>query len=286
MTVDVVESFARGVENAMIDSEFENYRAFILRETGIRLNDTKRALLVGRLSRRLRETESPTFAAYLTLAQRDRSERTTMFDLVTTNETQFFREPKQFEFIEDVLIPAWKEAAARKERGRTIRVWSAACSSGEEPYSLAMLLLAHLEGWKIEILATDLSTRVLDIARSGVWPISKAENIPTSFLRRYMLRGTGSLSGKVVAHPELKNSISFRRLNLNDEIDSVGGPFDLILCRNVMMYFDKETRRRVVDGLVNRCAPNGYLFVGHAETLHGVSTRVTPVRPTMWARRG
>lgn len=286
MTIDVVESFARGVESAMSDAEFERFRAYILREAGIRLNDTKRALLVGRLSKRLRDTRCLTFAAYLTLVQRDAGERVTMLDLITTNETQFFREPKQFEFLEEVAIPAWKEAAERKERGRTLRVWSAACSTGEEPYSLAMLLLAHFEGWNVEILATDLSTRVLETARAGIWPIAKAEHIPMPFLRRYMLRGTGRLAGKVVAHPALKNRITFRQLNLNDEIDTVSGAFDLILCRNVMMYFDGNTRRRVVDGLVNHCTKDGYLFVGHAETLHGVSTRVAPVRPTMWKRCG
>ncbi len=269
----------------MSDAEFEAYRVFILREAGIQMNETKRALIVSRLSKRLRDLQFSTFSAYLARVQSDPAERVRMFDLVTTNETHFFREPKQFEFLEQVAIPAWKNEAATGKRRQTIRVWSAACSSGEEPYSIAMLLTAHLEGWNIEILATDLSTRVLDIARRGVWPMARTEHIPLPFLRRYMFRGTGSLAGKVVAHPALRNAINFRRLNLNDEIGSVKGTFDLVLCRNAMMYFDRETRRRVVDELVSHTAMGGYVFVGHAETLHGVSTRVAPVRPTMWMRK-
>jgi len=285
VTNSLVNAFAQRVEGAMSDFVFENFRAYILREAGIQLNDTKRALLVSRLSKRLRDLGIETFAAYLARVQADPAERVRMFDLVTTNETHFFREPKQFEFLEEVAIPRWKEEAAGGKRKKTLRVWSAACSSGEEPYSLAMLLLAHLEDWNIEILATDLSTRVLDIAKRGVWPITRTEHIPTSFLRRFMLRGTGSLAGKVVAHPALQRAITFRHLNLNDEISQVRDTFDLVLCRNAMMYFDRATRTRVVDELVGRTAIGGYLFVGHAETLHGVSTRVAPIRPTMWVRR-
>lgn len=286
MTASLVDSWSRNVESAMTDLEFDTFRAYIHREAGIQLNDTKRALLVSRLSKRLRDLGIANFSTYLARVQSDSAERIRMFDLVTTNETQFFREPKQFEFLEQVAIPAWKDEAARGERRRELRVWSAACSSGEEPYSLAMLLMSHFEGWRLEILATDLSTRVLDVARAGVWPLARIEHIPQPFLRRYMLRGTGSLAGKVVAHPALKSAITFRRLNLNDEIGTVAGAFDLVLCRNAMMYFDRETRRKVVDGLVERTAPGGYVFVGHAETLHGVSNRVAPVRPTMWVRKG
>jgi len=285
MTMTMVDSWSRGVENAMTDAEFETYRAFILREAGIQMNATKRALLVSRLSKRLRDLGIATFGNYLARVQADPAERVRMFDLVTTNETHFFREPKQFEFLEDVAIPRWKDEAAKGERKRSVRVWSAACSSGEEPYSLAMLLMAHLEGWKIEILATDLSTRVLDVARRGIWPITRTEHIPMPFLRRFMLRGTGSLAGKVVAHPALKNIITFRHLNLNGEIGQVRETFDLVLCRNAMMYFDRPTRARVVDELVSRTVLGGYFFVGHAETLHGVSNRVAPIRPTMWTRK-
>jgi chemotaxis protein methyltransferase CheR len=285
VTTELIDAFSRDVERAMTDAEFGAYRSFILDSAGIQMNETKRALLVSRLSKRLRQLGCESFAAYLARVKADPEERVRMFDLVTTNETQFFREPKQFEFLEQVAIPGWKAEEASGRRRRTLRVWSAACSSGEEPYSLAMLLLSHFEGWNVEILATDLSSRVLDVAKSGVWPIARTEHIPMPFLRRYMLRGTGNLSGKVVAHPLLRQSIHFRRLNLNGEIGSVKGPFDLLLCRNVMMYFERETRRRVVDELVARTAVGGYLFVGHAETLHGVSERVAPVRPTMWMRR-
>ncbi|MFA6957038.1 MAG: protein-glutamate O-methyltransferase CheR [Thermoanaerobaculia bacterium] len=285
MSIEIIERFARGVEGAMSDSELARFRDFVMQETGIRLNETKRALLVGRLSKRLRETKSATYGDYLSLVKRDGDERVRMLDLVTTNETSFFREPTQFEFLEQVAIPRWKREADEGKRERVIRVWSAACSSGEEPYSVAMLLAAQMEGFRIEILASDISTRVLDRARSGIWPIARAGDIPPAFLRRYMLRGIGKREGTFAASDDLKRMITFRRLNLIDEIDTAGGPFELVLCRNVMMYFDGETRRGVVDGLIDRCERGGYLLVGHAETLHGVSGRVESARPTIWVKR-
>lgn len=285
MTALLTDSGHHAVAGMMSDAEHAMYRAFILREAGIEMSDMKRALLVSRLSSRVRKLCCDTFEDYLEHVKEDAAERVRMLDLITTNETRFFREPDQFEFLEETAIPRWKNDAAAGKRNRTLRVWSAACSSGEEPYSFAMLLLSHLGGWRVEILATDLSTRVLDVARAGEWPIERTRHIPGPFLRRYMLRGTGSRDGKAIAHPQLKKMIHVRRLNLISEIDSVEGTFDLVLCRNAMMYFDHETRCRVVDALVSRTEPGGYLFVGHAETLHGVSNRVASIKRTIWTRK-
>jgi chemotaxis protein methyltransferase CheR len=164
-------------------------------------------------------------------------------------------------------------------------LWSAGCSSGEEPYSIAMLLLDHFprhSGWQLEILATDLSTRILERAQSALWPIAKAQEIPEKYLKSYMLRGTGAQQGQMKAGAEIRSLIRFQRLNLNDERYPITGRFDAIFCRNVLIYFDTNSRRRVIDRLIDCLAPGGYLFVGHAESLTGITNRVRHVTPTVY----
>src|SRR5436305_7296133 len=153
--------------------EFRLFQSLVHREAGIFLSDQKRALLVGRLTPRLRALSLPSFGAYYDLVSADRDALAQMIDSICTNETAFFREPKQFAFLENEVLPAWRAAAARGERTKSVRAWSAACSTGEEPYSIAMLLAAALPGWSIEVLASDLSTKALDAAASGLWPIER-----------------------------------------------------------------------------------------------------------------
>ena len=208
-----------------------------------------------------------------------------MLDCITTNETHFFREPHQFDFLRQAVLPAWEEAGHSGGRPRRIRAWCAGCSTGEEPYSLAMTLLHHLPGWAVEILATDLSTRVLEVARAGTWSADKAKEIPSPDLERYMLKGVRSQENKMKAGDELRSVIEFRRLNLNDDEDyPLGGRFDLVFCRNVLIYFSVESRMRVMRRLLSRLQPTGYLFVGHAETLGGMS-EVRGVIPTVYCLR-
>jgi chemotaxis protein methyltransferase CheR len=170
-------------------------------------------------------------------------------------------------------------------RPRLIRVWSAGCSTGEEPYSIAMTLLDHFPpsaGWQVEILATDLSSRVLDSARKAVWPIAKSVEIPHGYLKRFMLKGSGSQAHNMKAGPEILSVVRFERLNLNDECYAIGGRFDVIFCRNVLIYFDAQSRGRVIERLLNQLAPSGYFFLGHAETLNGVTERVRSIVPTIY----
>jgi chemotaxis protein methyltransferase CheR len=268
------------------DREFNLFRKLVDREAGIHLSDSKRALLVGRLTRRLRELGLTSFSAYYRrVTEEDPAELTHMLDRVSTNETHFFREPRQFEFLRETVVPQWVLAASTGRRTKHLRVWSAACSTGEEPYSLAMTLLdcllAH-PGWELEILASDISTRVLRRAEDAVWPIDKAKEIPAPLLRRYMLRGTRSREGQMKAGPLLRSAVRFARNNLNSARFAVTGPFDLIFCRNVLIYFDTETKRRVVQRLLDLLAPDGYLFLGHAESLMGLSDRVQSVGPTVY----
>ncbi|MGE5717764.1 MAG: CheR family methyltransferase [Acidobacteriota bacterium] len=262
---------------------FRRFQGLILGESGIRLADVKKALLTGRLSRRLRELGVTSFGEYLRRVEADESERVRMLDLITTNETRFFRESRQFELLDSEVLPRWAAEAAEGKRPRRLRAWSAGCSTGEEPYSLAMLLLSHFPGeWDLEILATDLSTRALERARAAVWPLSKSKEIPPGFLKGYMLRGTGPEDGKMKAGPEVRALVRFERLNLNDATYKVRGPFDLILCRNVLIYFDAEGKRRVIERLLSHLGPAGYFFVGHAESLNGITDRVRAVTPSVY----
>jgi len=267
--------------------EFALFRDLIQRESGIFLSEAKKALVVGRLGRRLRELGLRSLAAYYRLlVEGDEQERTRMLDCICTNETHFFREPRQFEFLEQRVFPDWAARAAAG-RPRRIRAWSAACSTGEEPYSLAMTLLAHFppsSGWTLEILASDLSTRALDQARAGLWSVDKAREIPERYLKAFMLRGTGAQEGVMKAGPEIRSLLRFQRVNLNQDRYPVQGPFDLVFCRNVLIYFDVASKARVVHRLLDELAPGGYLFLGHAESLTGLSDRGRSVGPTVYVR--
>jgi len=269
------------------DREFALFQKLIYREAGIHLAPGKKALLEARLTRRLRELGLVSFEAYYRHVQgaEGSDELIILLDRISTNETHFFREPKQFEFLENQVFPGWQAQGHGANGMRRIRVWSAACSSGEEPYSLAMMLLDHFaagSGWDFDILATDLSTRALAAARAAIWPIAKASEIPHGRLKKYMLKGTGEQDGKMKAGPEIRSVIRFERLNLNDDHYAVEGKFDLIFCRNVMIYFDSAARARVIERLLDHLAPNGFLFVGHAESLTGVADRVRYVLPTIY----
>ena len=265
--------------------EFAQLQALIYREAGIHLGPHKVALVTGRLARRVRELGLGSFQAYHDLAAEDPAELTELLDRITTNETQFFREPQHFAFLAERVFPRWVQEANAGRRPRQIRIWSAACSSGEEPYSLAMLLREHFDAhWALEILATDLSTQVLDRARAAVFPAERARGIPSSYLTRYMLRGRNEQAGRVRAAPELRAMVRFRRLNLNDATYGDIGQFDLIFCRNVLIYFSPASKSAVIHRLLRHLEPDGFLFIGHAETLNGLTTEVRCVTPTVYAR--
>ena len=273
---------------AITQREFELLRDLIYREAGILLGAHKMPLLVNRLAGRLRELGIESFGVYYDLVRQERGEElVVLLDRVTTNETHFFREPRHFEFLVEHVLPSWTAEAALGRRSRVVRVWSAACSTGEEPYSLAMTLRSHLppsEGWDVRILATDLSTAALATARAAIWPIERTEGSPRRYLQQFMLRGKRTQSGKVRAGPEIRSMVRFDRLNLNDAAYGEVGEFDLILCRNALIYFNAESKARVVSRLLRHLAPDGYFFLGHAETLHGVTDAVRSVIPTVYTR--
>jgi chemotaxis protein methyltransferase CheR len=212
-----------------------------------------------------------------------------MLDAICTNETEFFRESAHFELLEHEIAAEWEAAASAGRRLRRIRAWSAACSSGEEPYTLAMVLLGRFppaSGWTVEVMASDLSTKVLDRARNAVWPIRKAAAIPVRYRQAFMLKGSGPQEGLMKAGPELREVVTFQRLNLAQEPYPRLGEFDLILCRNVLIYFDTEGRSKVVGRLLRHLSPTGYLFLGHAEGLTGAGHPLRSVTPSVYTPVG
>jgi chemotaxis protein methyltransferase CheR len=259
------------------DDEFALFQTLICREAGIYLGPTKKPMLVSRLMRRVNALKLPSFGEYYRYVLRGgpagqkNDEMVRLLDAISTNETWFFRNPKHFSFVKETLCPAWIKEAAANRRPRQVSIWSAAASSGEEPFSLAMVLLDALPGWDLRVVATDLSSRVLERARAATWSIEKSGDIPAGYLKRFMLRGTGAQVGSMRARQELRNVVTFDRLNLNDEAWPFGPAerFDAVFCRNVLMYFEPRCRERVLRRILERLPPRGYLFLGDAEGLSG-----------------
>ena len=266
----------------LTDRDFRGFREIIYRESGIHISEHKRELLTARLSRRVRSLGIARFADYLATVTRDPAERVEMLDRIVTNETRFFREPKQFEFLEETILPSWQRNAAEGKRPRRARVWSAGCSTGQEPYSIAMSLLSQLEGWDVEILASDISGRALRQSMAGLWPVDKVAEIPDRYLP-FVLKGVRSQSGKMIAGPRLRDVIRFQRINLHEELPEIG-MFDLVFCRNVLIYFDVESRTSAVSRLLSRLVPSGFLFLGHSESLLNSGRRLRPAAPSVYTR--
>ena len=271
------------------DAEYQRFTTLVYDVAGIFLNDSKRALVTRRLNNRLKQLGLESLGDYVDVLMADDTggEVVTMLDLIATNETHFFREQDHFTHLETSVFPRWQREAAEGRREKLVRVWSAACSTGQEPYSIAMLLMSHLpasEGWSFDIRATDISTHALSIARRAEWPVERAKEIPEYLLQRFMLRGTGASIGRMRATRELRDAVTYSRLNLNEDSYDVPGSFDLIFCRNVLIYFSAEGRAAVIDRLINRLTPDGLLFVGHAESLHAHRDRLRAVLPTVYGR--
>lgn len=266
------------------DEEFRFLAGFMSRETGIVLSDHKRQMVCGRLVKRLRALHLRSFAEYVELLQGPgaAAEVENLVNAITTNITNFFREPHHFDFLrESVLTP---RAAERPRRPR-IRIWSAGCSSGEEPYSIAMTMADVLksgDGWDALILATDIDTNVLRRAEAGIYPAEAMRHIPDSYRKRFVRRVPGD-ADRVQMADELRSLIRFRRLNLHDQWP-MKGTFDVIFCRNVAIYFDKPTQKRLFNRYADYLTIGGMLYLGHAESLIGVTDRFEVADKTVYRR--
>ncbi|MDJ0276169.1 protein-glutamate O-methyltransferase CheR [Sphingomonas sp. 2R-10] len=258
--------------------------ALIFDKTGIKMPATKATMLQGRLQRRLRDTGMATLDQYcdhLFDGTADPAEMVHLINAVTTNKTDFFREPGHFDFMTKTALPALAESGRRR-----IRAWSAACSTGAEPYTMAMILdqFAQRGGPDYGILATDIDTAVLETARRGIYPADLLDPVPATLRQRYVVTSLDRSARKVRIVPALRSAIGFARLNLMDASYPVGEPMDLIFCRNVLIYFDRDTQERVVRRLCDRLAPGGYLFLGHSESIAGMDLPVTTASYTVFRK--
>ena len=252
----------------LADAEFDFIRHVIGENAGIVLGPNKRQLVQGRLARRLRELGLPSYEAYCNhLRESGPEELVGLINALTTNVTAFFRENHHFEAMASYMLP---EALKRNQASRRLRIWSAGCSSGEEPYCLAMIVTECLpprERWDVKILATDIDSDIVATAQRGVYPMERVAAVPEPKLRRFFRRGSGANSGNVKVTDEIARLISFRTLNLMHQWP-MRGPFDIIFCRNVMIYFDQPTRERLVGRFGEFLTDEGYLCLGHSESIH------------------
>jgi chemotaxis protein methyltransferase CheR len=274
----------------MTTGDFERLSRFIYTQCGIKMPPAKKTMLEARLQKRLRALSVPTFRDYCNMlfnSPDGTGEFVHMIDSVTTNKTDFFREPVHFTFLSDTILPEFVE-----DRGGAARapftVWSAGCSSGEEPYTLAIVLnefgVQH-PGFRFTITATDISTRVLDKAKAGIYEESQLSMIPLSLKQRYFLRSKDRDKGLVRAASELRSHIAFQRLNLMDERCQLRmGSIDAIFCRNVIIYFDRETQCRLLGRLCHYLRPGGHLFLGHSETIHGFDLPLARLASTIYRK--
>ncbi|MCB1754031.1 MAG: protein-glutamate O-methyltransferase CheR [Gammaproteobacteria bacterium] len=265
------------------DRHFEILRKLIGEHTGISLSEHKRDLLYGRLTRRLRDLQLAGFDEYCRLLMESPDTELEHFiNAVTTNLTAFFREKHHFDYLEQTLIPE----LSRTGQLKGMRIWSAGCSTGEEPYSIAMILrenIPAIDSLDIRILATDLDTNVVKTAGNGIYDEKRVEGMASQRLKRWFQSGTGPNNGKVRVHPDLQKIITFRKLNLMHAWP-MRGQFDLIFCRNVVIYFDKPTQKRLFERYAELLKPNGHLVIGHSESLHNVSSQFELIRQTIYRK--
>jgi chemotaxis protein methyltransferase CheR len=264
--------------HAITDREFAKFQRFIFEAAGIALADSKKALVAGRLAKRLQLHGLPSYTDYFELISGGQApdEVQMAVDLLTTNETYFFREPRHFDFLRDLL-------GQFRGGGRPYRVWSAASSSGEEAYSIAMTLADLLGDVPWEIVGTDISTRVVERARAGHYPMERGERIPKEYLKRFCLRGIGRQDGTFLIEPALRARVKFMQANLNTRLPDLG-TFDVVFLRNVLIYFDNDTKRGVVERVAAHLPHGGHLFIGHSETLNDLTSVVRPVSPAIYRK--
>jgi len=263
------------------DEEFEAIRKLVYKKSGIFLNEEKRDLVRNRLGKILRRKQISSFKDYYKLVIKDPTgqELIQLLDAISTNFTHFFRENQHFEFLKNTVI-------LNCSQNKRIKIWSAGCSSGEEPYSIAITLLEaikDIETWSVKILATDISTRVLEKAIRGVYQEEQLSTLPKVTLHKYFLRGKGLWAGYYQVRPEVKKMVEFKRLNLLEPFP-FKTLFDVIFCRNVMIYFDRPTKENLITRFSQALVPGGYLFIGHSESLMGLKHRFKYIKPAIYQK--
>jgi chemotaxis protein methyltransferase CheR len=256
--------------------EFDWISRFLNERTGIQLKDGKQAMVMGRLEKRLRLHNIGTYKDYFCRLNQpgNEVELRLAIDLLTTNETYFFREPQHFNYLCEQILP-------KHPLSKPLRIWSAASSSGEEAYTLGLLLAEYFPSNNWEIIGTDISSRMLEIARDGLYPMSASENIPPGLLKKYCLRGVDEYEGFLLIDPAIRKRVKFEHANLIGELPDLG-MFDIIFLRNVMIYFEQDTKQRVLDRLQRYLLPAGQFFISHTESLSGFKTPLKMIKPSIY----
>lgn len=260
------------------DKEFRQFQTMIYDIAGISMSPAKKPLVSGRLAKRVKQHGLESYGEYfrILMQQDKREELQVAIDLLTTNETYFFREPKHFDFLR-------QQVPGLRRSGKPLRIWCAASSSGEEPYTIAMVLADVLGDEPWEVIGSDISTRVLEKARGGHYPMTRIEGIPRDYLTRFCLKGTGQQEGTFLVDRNVRNRVSFMQINLNESLPKLG-EFDVIFLRNVMIYFDMETKQRVVERMLPLLRPGGYFIVSHSESLNGITEALKLVTPSIYRK--
>ena len=277
-------------DNSLNQPDFEELREFVYQQTGISLGPEKKVMVEGRLRKRMRLLNIQTYHEYLEFLFSPagiKSESDLFINAITTNKTDFFREEKHFDYLINCALPEISAGRPRGYQQKQYSIWSAGCSSGEEPYTLAIVLSELAESdhtVTYSLCATDISTEMLQIASKGVYDFERIQDIPEPLLKKYFLRGKGAHEGFVRIESRLRKIIQFYRINLLSIPKDFHPPFDVIFCRNVLIYFDRQTQRRVVQNMLEYLQPGGYLFIGHSETLTGLDLPLIRATSTVYKK--
>ncbi len=279
--------YPQEVPQAMSARVFRRFSTFIHDELGIKMGPHKQTMLQSRLSKRLRTLQLNSYEQYcdyLFSSEGFREELPIFIHQVTTNKTEFFREPTHYGFLAELVLPA---LGKNPSRGRKLSLWSSACSTGEEPYTLAMVLSEYARshpGFDFDILATDISPAVLEEATRGVYDEGRVDPVPLNMKKRYLLRSKDRKKNLIRVAPELRSKVRFQWANLKSPLSRLTNPVDIIFCRNVIIYFDRPTQQLVLGNLCALLKPGGYIFMGHSETLNSLSLPLTPVVQTVYQK--
>lgn len=285
----------QGVQNPFLpyaleltDTDFRRFSKLVYEASGINIHQGKKELLRARLAKRVRELGLGSFRQYYNYVLSDETgeEIVKMVDYVTTNLTRFFREEGHFVFLSKEFYPRFLTEIREGRRPPTLWMWSAACATGEEPYSLVIHAKDSLRDFpeiQLKVLATDISTRALEKAKKGIYPIERIADMPRHLVSRFFLLGHGPRKGQVRVSPGVRSSVYFQRHNLLDP-PPVAEEMDIVFCRNVLIYFEKDTQRQVVQNILEALKPGGYLFLGHAESLNGMSCGLKYIKPSIYRK--
>ncbi len=269
------------------EADFKAFSDFIYNQYGIKMPPIKRIMLQGRLLKRIRELNLKSYTEYKNYffsKEGQEKEIYNFLNVVTTNKTDFFREPVHFDFLRDTVLPEF----ISKQSGSSFKVWSAGCSSGEEPYTISILLnefKLNNPTFSFNILGSDISNRVLTNASKGVYAENKVALLPIDIKKRYFLKSKDRLNPTVRVRPELQKNLALKHVNLMNKSYDVNEKFNVIFCRNVLIYFDRETQESVINKLSQHLLPGGYFFIGHSESLSGMNVPLEHIRPTIFRKK-